>query len=194
MATAGIKWRSYQEGPDANTPSTPCELSTNGEYAPKHDPFLYFDSIQNRNGSQDYCKSVNVDYKTNFAADLATGTYQYMWITPNLIDDGHDGSSTTAALTTSDTWLKNNLPAILNSEGYKAGGVVFLTWDEAEGRNGDDPDLIPMIVISNRIKTPGMTLGTAWTHSNYLATVEDMLGLPRLPTVTTATTLSGFLN
>jgi hypothetical protein len=194
MATAGTKWRSYQEGPNSTTAATPCELTATGSYAPKHDGFLYFDNIQNRGGTQDYCKQTNVDYKTNFASDLATGTYDYMWITPNLVDDGHDASTPAAGLTASDNWLKNNLPAILNSAAYKAGGVVFLTWDESEGRNGDDPDLIPMIVISTRIKTPGMTISTAFTHSSYLATMEDMLGLQRLPTVTSEPTLSGFLN
>lgn len=193
MATAGIKWRSYQEG-DTNTPTTPCELSASGEYAPKHDPFLYFDDIQNRSGTSAFCQQVNVDYATNFASDLATSTYQYMWITPNLIHDGHDATTPQVGLTTSDTWVKDNLQQIFDSAAYKAGGVIFLTWDESEGRNGDDPDLIPMIVISNRIKTPGMTLSTAWTHSSYLATVEDMLGLARLATVTNEPTLLGFLN
>jgi hypothetical protein len=191
MTTANIKWRSYQENIES-----PCNLaaSSDGKYAPKHDPFLYFDNMQNRNGSLDFCKSTNVDYKTNFAADLASNQYRYMWITPNLTDDGHDGSSTTTALKTSDTWVKNNLAAILQSDGYKAGGVVFLTWDESEGRNGDDPDLVPMIVISPKIKTAGMRSSTAFTHASYLATIEDMLSLPRLSTSSAAKPLTEFLN
>ena len=189
MTVANITWRSYQE----STPS-PCALSGSGSYAPKHDGFLYFDNIQNRNGSTDFCKAHNVVYPGTFAADLAANTYRYVWITPNLTDDGHDGSSVTAALKTSDTWLSNNLPAILASDGYKAGGVVFITWDESEGRNGDDPDLIPMIILSPRLKQAGMKSTTAFTHGSYLATIEDLLGLPRLSTVTNAKSLTEFLN
>ncbi|HTJ44014.1 MAG TPA: alkaline phosphatase family protein [Kofleriaceae bacterium] len=189
LTVANIKWRSYQE-----SMGTACKLTGSGKYAPKHDGFLYFDNIQNRGGNQDFCKEHNVDY-TEFAADLASNEYRYMWITPNLTDDGHDPSSDpAAALKVSDTWLMNNLPAILDSDGYKAGGIIFLTWDEAEARNGDDADLIPMIVISNRIKTPGMTITTAFTHGSYLATVEDYFGLPRLATVTNAPNLNAFLN
>ena len=70
---------------------------------------------------------------------------------------------------------------------------MFLTWDEAEGRTGD-PDKIPMIVISTKIKQAGMTDATALTHSSYTATIEDLLGLPRLATVTSAPTLMMFLN
>ncbi len=187
LQAAGLKWRSYQE-----TEATPCMLTDDGSYAPRHDPFLYFTDMQM--GANNLCANTNVDY-TNFAADLATNTYRYMWITPNLTDDGHDPSTDpVGALETTDTWLKNNVPAILASDGFKNGGVLFITWDEAEGRNGDDPDQVPMIVVSPRIKTAGMTSATAFTHSSYLATVEDLFGMPRLPTVTSTPSLMEFLN
>ena len=47
-------------------------------------------------------------------------------ITPNLIDDMHDGT-----VAEGDSWLARNLPTILNSADYQAGNVaVFITWDE----------------------------------------------------------------
>jgi hypothetical protein len=185
LEAAHIPWRSYQE-----SMGTACNLSDAGSYATKHDPFLYFTDMQ----TQAVCAQRNVDY-SQFAADLASNSYRYMWITPNLTDDGHDPSTDpVAALTTSDTWLSHQLPAILASEGYTSGGVVFITWDESEGRNGDDPDKIPMIVLSPRLKHPGMTSGTAYTHSSYLATIEDLLSLPRLTTVTSETPMMEFLN
>ncbi len=191
MTTAGIKWRSYQESMGK---TTPCRLTDDpaspGLYACKHDPFLYFDNIQN--GANNLCKNTNVDFDANFATDLAAGTYRYMWITPNLTSDGHDGAAETA-LKTSDNWVKTVIGKIMLSDGYKNGGVIFLTWDESEGRGTDDPDLVPMIVISPRIKTAGMTSSTAFTHQSYLATIEDMLGLPRLATVTSAAPLTEFL-
>ena len=183
LEAAGIRWRSYQE-----SMGTPCNLSSAGSYAPKHDPFVYFKDQQM--GANNLCADTNVDYGS-FAADLATNTYRYMWITPNLTDDGHDPSGDpVGALTTSDTWLSHNVPAILASEGFTNGGYLFITWDEAEGRNGDDIDQIPMIVLSSHLKSAGMQVGTAYTHSSYLATVEDLLGLSRLSTVTSAASLA----
>jgi hypothetical protein len=70
---------------------------------------------------------------------------------------------------------------------------LFVTWDEAEGRNGDDADKIPMIVISPRLKQAGMMSTTAFTHASYLATIEDLFGMPRLTTVTAAPSLMEFL-
>jgi phospholipase C len=173
LEAAGIPWRSYQE-----SMGSACKLSASGNYAPKHDPFLYFDNIQN--GANNLCKKTNVDY-SNFAADLAAGTYKYMWITPNLVSDGHDpADDPKTAMKQSDAWLKKELKKILNSDAYKNGGVVFLTWDEAEGRNGDSGDQVPMIVISPKLKQAGYKTNTALSHASYLATIEELFGLDKL--------------
>jgi hypothetical protein len=186
LEAANIPWRSYQE-----SMGTPCNLSDTGEFAPRHDPFLYF--VDQQNAAGNLCANTNVDY-TQFTADLASNNYRYMWITPNLLDDGHDPQDNPVmGLHQTDTWLSQEIPKILASSGYQAGGIVFITWDEAEGRNGDDKDKIPMIILSPRIQHVGMTSATAYTHSSYLATVEDLLGLPRLSTVTSAPNMMEFL-
>lgn len=185
LEAAHVKWRSYQE-----SMGTACTLTDSGNYATKHDPFLYFTDMQ----AQALCAERNVDYG-QFAADLAANTYQYMWVTPNLTDDGHNPpTDPVAALKTCDTWMSTEVPKILDSDGFKNGGVLFITWDEAEGRNNDDKDKIPMILLSPRVKQVGMTSATAYTHSSYLATIEDMLSLPRLATVTSSPAMMEFLN
>jgi hypothetical protein len=188
LEAAGIPWRSYQDGM-----GTPCNLDTVGNYAPKHDPFLYFDDIQN--GPNGLCAQRNVDY-SEFRADLAANTYRYMWITPNLIDDGHDPAADPAAgLRTADAWLRLELPTILNSAAYKQGGVVFITWDEGGNfslLSCSADDHVPMIVISPKLKQPGMKVTTPLSHASYLATMEDLFGLPRLGAANGAPTLMEF--
>jgi hypothetical protein len=104
-----------------------------------------------------------------------------MWITPNLAHSGHDPvNDPVAALQASDTWLATEIPKILASPAYMAGGVIFLTWDQAAGRNGNSPDKVPMIIISPKVKSAGFTSNHAYSHANYLATVEDIFGFPRL--------------
>ncbi len=179
LQTAGIKWRAYAEGM-----STACNYTGSGNYAPKHEPFLYFDNIQSGP-----CTDTNVDY-TNFATDMAAGTYRYMYIAPDLVDDGHNpvdflGNATdpVGSLTTSDTWCKTAVGNIMASTAYKNGGVIFITWDEAEGRNGDSKDQVPMIIVSPKIVSAGFKSAKAYSHASYLATVEDILGVSRLATV-----------
>jgi hypothetical protein len=182
LEQAKIPWRAYNE----DMPN-PCALDSAKPYAPKHDPFLYFKDIQQ--GPDGLCAQRNVSFDS-FGADLAAGSFRYMWITPNLNDDGHDpvdflGNAKTpeASLQVSDAWLAKTVPAIMASETYKAGGVIFITWDEAEGRDGRSGDQIPMIIVSPRIKAAGFVSQVAYSHKSYLATIEDMLGLPRLATV-----------
>jgi hypothetical protein len=188
MEQAGIEWRSYQEGM-----GTPCNLDTNGDYAPKHDPFLYFDDIQN--GPNGLCAKRNVDY-SQFPADLAAGTYKYMWITPTLINDGHDPSGDpSAGLSQADLWLASELPKILDSEVYKQGGVIFITWDEGGNfslLSCSADDHVPMIVISPKLKQAPIQIDAPLSHASYLATIEDLYGLPRLGAAQSADNLFSF--
>ncbi|HET9990238.1 MAG TPA: alkaline phosphatase family protein [Kofleriaceae bacterium] len=186
LEAANIPWRSYQEGIP-----TPCSLTDSGNWATKHDPFLYFTDQQSDTAR---CADTNVEYATQFPTDLAAGTYRYMWITPNLIHDGHDPSTDpVAALVACDQWMATEVPKILASDAYQNGGILMITWDEAEGRNGDSLDQIPMIVMSKDIPHPGSQVATAFTHSSYLATIEDLFNLPRLATVTTTQNLMPML-
>jgi len=70
LEAANISWRSYQE-----SMATACNLSSQGSYAPKHDPFLYFKDQQT--GPGNLCSNTNVDY-AQFASDLASNHYRYM--------------------------------------------------------------------------------------------------------------------
>jgi hypothetical protein len=109
-----------------------------------------------------------------------------VFITPNLNSDGHDpGSDPVAALKFSDAWAHTEIDKIMATQAYKDGGVIFVTWDEAEGRSGTgSADQVPMIIVSEAIKSPGFKSATKYSHKSYLATVEDILGLGRLATVT----------
>jgi hypothetical protein len=179
LTAAGVPWRAYMD----SMPS-PCYLKTDASpYAPKHNPFVYFTDIQSNTS---LCQQVDVDYNYNnsntFANDLAAGTYRFMWITPDLNNDGHDTN-----LMTADTWLSQNVPAILNSAVFKAGGVLFITWDEGEGTLFTGDQVAMIVVTSKMVATFNMTntpapyqTAAAYSHASYLATIEDLFGLARL--------------
>jgi hypothetical protein len=185
---AFIAWRSYQE-----SAGTGCNLSPGGAYLPEHDPFLYFSTIQ---ANAPICAALNLDYSKSFATDLGASSFSYAFITPNLTDDGHDPSATPAdivqALQQSDTWLLTEVPKILASSAWQNGGVLFITWDQAEGRNGDSPDQVPMIVVTKGIKSPGYKSSVPYDHASFLATVEDIFGLPRLGAAVGKTPMTEF--
>lgn len=184
LELAGIHWRSYQE-----SSVTPCNLDGDGVYEPKHDPFLYFSDIQNNAA---VCNNRNVDY-SKFPADLAAGSYQYMWITPNMTNNGHNPTGDpVAAVKQADLWLSTEVPKILASQAYQNNGVLFITWDEGTGTFGTT-DHVAMIVISPKLKSPGMKVATALSHASYLRTIEDIFGISdKLGAAQNATNLMEF--
>jgi len=75
-----------------------------------------------------------------------------------------------------DTWLSNEVPRILASQAYQAGGVLFITWDESEA--GDHP--IGLLVLSPKVKQPGYSNSLAYSHSSTLRTVQELFGVTPL--------------
>jgi hypothetical protein len=180
LNSAGISWKAYEEDIDGTT----CPLVSVNRYAPKHDPFVFFDDVTNTNNPNSaFCISHIRPY-TEFAADLQNNTVaRYNFITPNLCNDMHDCS-----VTTGDTWLSQQLPAIFASQAYKNGGAIFITWDEGEG--GDGP--IGMIVLSPFAKT-NYSNTIHYTHSSMLRTVQQIFNVgPFLRDAANATDLSDF--
>jgi phospholipase C len=169
---AGLDWKSYQE-----SMGDPCGLTSHGRYAAKHDPFVFFNDVNGWDGTKFHpelrCNQHVVDY-SQLDVDLASGNIpDYVFITPNLDDDMHDGS-----VKQGDTWLANEIPKILASERFQAGGVLFLMWDEGSGYPvNDDP---PMIVISPNAKM-GMASHEDYDESSYVKTVQSVLGVEQLP-------------
>ncbi|HVZ74911.1 MAG TPA: alkaline phosphatase family protein [Polyangia bacterium] len=170
LEKAGLSWRAYQE-----SMGTPCNLRSSGLYATKHDPFVYFSDVNGWNGTSFQpsarCQEHVVDY-SQLATDITAGALpSYVFITPNLNDDMHDGT-----VAQGDAWLAREVPKILATDAYKNGGVLFLTWDEGSNQS-DDP---PFIAIAPTAK-PGFVSHVDYDTSSFLKTVQTMLGVEALP-------------
>jgi acid phosphatase len=172
LEAAGLTWKGYME-----SMGEPCRVSSAYPYEPKHDPFVYFNDINGWDGNayqpSERCNTHVVDY-SQLDADLAANAVpKYVFITPNMKDDMHDGS-----VAAGDAWLAREVPKILASDAFNQGGVLFLTWDEGGGYpQADDP---PMIVISPHAKR-GYVSQTPFNASSYLKTVQKILGVQSLP-------------
>jgi len=171
IETAGKTWKDFGEDM-----GTPCNVTDNGNYAVRHNPFLYYDDVQT-NASR--CNSHVVDF-SNFDPNSAP---DFSFIAPNLIDDMHNPDPTNSTnIPNGDKWLGVHGGAILNSTGYKSGGLLVVVWDEDDGSGGivgttDDP--VGIWVMSPYAKTKYVSTTKA-DHYALLATIEDGLGLPRI--------------
>jgi acid phosphatase len=156
LTAASVPWRAYMEGlgPQA------C-LRTPLPYDPGHNPFLFFGGG---------CPP-NVIPFTKFAADVSgPSAPRFLWITPDICHDEHSCS-----IGTGDGWLRSTVAEIRASAAWTAGAVLFVTWDDDDGSAGNN---VLTLVVTPR---GGHRVShKAYDHYSLLATIEDLLGVPRL--------------
>jgi phosphatidylinositol-3-phosphatase len=167
IEAGGRTWKSYQE----DMPS-PCFAGAEaGNYAMKHNPFMYFDPIRLDAGR---CTNRVVPMQQLYV-DLAAGNLpNYSFITPNLCNDAHD-----CGLGTADDWLKSLMMILLPLLGRdNASYLVILTWDEGQGDHSccglpaEAGGKIATVLISPQAKT-GFEDDTPYTHYSILKTISE---------------------
>ena len=173
-------WKAYME-----SMTTTCQPTGFVGYAVRHNPPPYLTNLASS------CPILDVPY-TELQTDLANDTLPtFAFITPNTVNDGHDGGDP-VSIQNSDAWLAANLPPILNSAAYQRGTTaIFITWDEGEGpitpgflgkdcsTNTTDEDChIPTIIVSPSTR-PGTVVPKLFNHYSLLRTTEEMLHLKR---------------
>jgi hypothetical protein len=202
----GSTWGGYMED-QANSPTEPktCrhpqQAREGDQYATRHNPYMYFHSIIDDKPS---CDANVVDLR-RLPDDLQSveTTPNFTFITPNLCHDGHDEpcvNGEPGGMTSANVFLKQWIPKILASDAYKDGGLVIITFDEAESHDasaccgekqgpntpnngGPEPGAgggrIGAVLLSRYIK-PGTFTKQEYNHYSMLRSIEDMFGVAHL--------------
>jgi len=216
LQNASLTWRDYNQDMGA-VPSrdngTTCAHPPVGsadptetgaaadEYATRHNPFVYFHSIIDNTAN---CQSHVVNLSA-LQADLASSksTPNYVFITPNLCEDGHNATCATpgepGGFAGIEAFLQKYVPMITRSAAFKQNGLLIITFDEAATTDtsnccgeiaGPSPGLqlagsddgggkVGAVLLSPCIK-PGTVTQSAYNHYTMLRSVEDIFGLPHL--------------
>jgi len=206
LETAGLSWKSYQDGTDTpcfhgpyvagDTSPDPYQgHSTTGakNYADRHNPFIYFPDVI---GDQARCDAHQRPF-AELATDISNDTVPaFSFITPDTCHDGHDdpcAGQTTGGLVAADAWLSANLPALLS---YLAAhnGLLVINFDEGSTPSGASALTSPTdftcptcaslgaggrtgaVLVSPRLPQ-GATVTTSYDHYSLLRTIEDSFGI-----------------
>ncbi|HUP93242.1 MAG TPA: alkaline phosphatase family protein [Solimonas sp.] len=214
LQEAGYSWKGYMEDmgndlardgsatcahPPLNAQDPTQSASASDQYATRHNPFVYFHSIIDDQANCD----ARVRPLTDLPADLAlaAATPHYVFITPNLCNDGHDtgcANGDPGGQASIDTFLREWVPQILESAAFQQDGLLIVTFDEAlpsdgaaccnepTGPNTPFPGIvgpgggrIGAVLISPLIR-PGTVSDVPYNHYAMLRSIEDMFGLPYL--------------
>jgi phosphatidylinositol-3-phosphatase len=183
LEDAGISWTAYAE-PDFGSPVFDvCPLDFT-YLDVEHLAFVYFNDVNHGLNPKSAECIAHVRPYYQLATDLANQTSgRYNFITPNVCHDGHEGISPCDALESKnntlrgDTWLKQNVPLILESAEYKQGGALFIIWDEAEDSGAFSDGPVGMFLLSPFAKGGGKTAysnSIHYDHSSTLKTLQEI--------------------
>jgi len=214
LDAAGFTWRDYDEemGADPSRESATCAHPAIGTedhtqvaeakdmYATRHNPFVYFHSIID---NQSFCDSHVVNLNL-LPADLASAstTPNYVFIVPDLCDDGHDSpcaDGEPGGLVSANAFLEKWVPKITSSPAFKdQNGLLIVTFDESAdsdtssccgeipGPGSPEPGLtgpgggdVGAVLLSPCIK-PGTVSMVPYNHYSMLRSIEDLFGLGHL--------------
>jgi hypothetical protein len=164
LAAAGRTWKTYAEG----LPHPGYTGSSDGRYAKKHDPFLYFRDVAGSAARRD-----RVVPLTQLARDVARRRLpDFALVVPDLCDDMHDCS-----VATGDAWLRAHVDPLLHSPAL-VGGVVFVIFDEGTSGEGGG-GRVEALALGPLVR-PGSVFAGKTNHDGLLRTIEDAWGLPHL--------------
>jgi acid phosphatase len=155
--------RSYEE----SMPS-PCDRSDSGTYAVRHNPWAYIP------GEAAACRSGDVPAGTPSGGPLASAVRagrlpSVGLITPNLINDAHDGT-----LGQADAWLRGWLPVIMSGPDWRRGLLaIAVVFDEGE------PGLqVPFVLIAPGLS--GAVTRQPLDHYALTRLIDQIIGAPPL--------------
>ena len=141
-------------------------------YERKHNPTIIYDSVASVPARLARHRNFN-----DFAVDVnASALPQWMFVTPNMVDDGHDTSIDYAA-----SWLQFWLYPLLNDTNFNDNGtLIVLTFDETETYTVNNNVLTILLGGAVPVSERGTTDSTYYTHYSLLSTVEANWGLGSL--------------
>ena len=121
LEEAHISWKAYIEG----FPGRCSAVASDGRYAKKHNPFVYFDRI-----ISDPARCAKIVPTTRLATDIRKSELpRFVWITPDMCNDSHD-----CPFETADSYLARVVPSLVDALGSH--GVLIVTFDEGRTKAG----------------------------------------------------------
>jgi hypothetical protein len=183
IEASGRTWKAYLEG----LPSA-CFVGNSGNYAQKHDPLIYFDSIR-----QDATRcDRSILPLTSLESDLANNQLpNFAYIMPDLCNSGHSCSAGVA-----DKWVNDMVQKLQASPALGKNSLIMIAFDEASdsdttgccGISSPAGGHVAAVLISPSA-IPGYQDATPYSHYSLLKTILAAWNLPALGQTTQAAIL-----
>jgi phosphatidylinositol-3-phosphatase len=193
LETAGIPAAWYAE----NLKGNGCAIANaeSGKNDINHEPWAYLTTWQANNVA---CAEAGLTTHSPHDPQIisalnAQNPPDFVWVTPNLRDDTHNGS-----ISQGDRYLKGLITAVQGTAWYADGGTIVVTYDEDEGESNPSgyctsplvikavgPTCIPTFIVCHADAGVG-EVSTPGDHYGMLRSIEEAYGLPLLNNASTS--------
>jgi len=155
----------------ADAMTQPCQLTSAGRYAVKHNPWAYFTD------SRSACQRNDVPID-RLAADTKAGTLPNAgMVIPDLVHDAHD-----ASLGTADAWLKKQIRLVRSGPDWKSGHLAIVVTADEDDSAGNNTVLT---VVASRYQV-NKVVHRSLTHYSLTALYDAVLGADPLGSAASA--------
>ncbi len=169
----------------SSTYTNPYNGSHQYNYAPKHDPQVFFAATNGAGSAQNYAPLEAL------ATNLANNTVSnYNFISPDQYNDMHSTLSggftyngvhytgDAASIAQGDHFLSKIVPLIEASQAFKNNGVIVIWNDETEGDGASTAGFTSTeIVISPLARGNAYNSAIAYDHSSDLRSLQEIFGV-----------------
>jgi phosphatidylinositol-3-phosphatase len=155
--------RSYEESMPAR-----CDRTNSGDYDANHNPWAYFPAETSR------CQANDVPSGTvtsgPLTSDVRRGTLPNVGlITPNLIDDAHNGT-----LADADRFLRTWMPVLMSGPDWRSGRLaIVVAFDE-----GETTEQVPVVVMAPGVS--GVVVRRPLNHYALTRLIDQVIGVAPL--------------
>ena len=170
LEASGISWHAYYQDDVSGCDNDPSDFF-HGNYDVEHNAFAYFADFATQ------CTHIS-NFGPLFSGLSSSNPADYNFVVPDLDNDGGDNGT----MASGDTWLSANVPEIMNTAWYRAGGQIVIMYDtgyqDDQGLNGSSGGRMPPIVVVSA-HTRGMGLdANPLNTAGVLRSLETAYGQP----------------
>lgn len=159
----------------ADAMTRPCQLSNQGSYAVRHNPWTYFVA------SRSACAAHDVPV-SRLAADTAAGDLPRAgMVVPDMVHDAHD-----APLGTADEWIASQIRMLRAEPDWRSGHLAIVITADEDDYSGDNTVLT---VVASRDQVRKV-VHRPLTHYSLTALYDAVLGAEPLGEAATAPSMA----
>ncbi len=182
MESAGLTWQAFAE--DAHNSNTQYTCPFNPPRSGDHFPFIDFSDMNTNSRCSHFLTTASSSDPEFLAALNMANPANFIWLTPNDCNNGHNSCSSSSGIAGGDSYLSALVPHVLSSSEFTSTkAALLILYDEGYSQcsNTGGTGECVYASFSGPVAKKGVQISPVGaSHYSYLSMIEAAWGLPSL--------------